>query len=226
MLLLTLAAFASDSGIQRVYDREIHCPFHVDPPADAAECTVLVRRSPPDDERPTWAFGIAPPGKLFLSMHMAAIDWGHVYRVSVPRAFDPVLVSTGLAVDEEACPGELTQYLHIVSERGPLTKQVCAKVPWKGSGEVLLESHRKLPENAWVPIWAWVPEDEAQKSDVKNWFIVQAFLSTDGATPDRPEQHPYVSAAVVRAWVPGPLPIRRRLKVMGPLPEAVEAPDE
>lgn len=215
MLFLTVAALASDSGVQRLYDRQITCGHGVDPPAEAATCKVVVRRDTPDDARPTWAFGIAPPGRLFLSFHMPNIDWGHVYRIDVKRSFDPVLVSVGLTDDEEACPGERLMYTHVMSERGPLTHQVCAQIDGTWQSEVLLEGHRKLPGDTWVPIWA---QRKADDGDVNNWFIVQAFIATKGQIPDRPPQHPYVNEPLMRASIPVPLPPRR--------PVVVELPED
>ena len=214
--LIASVALATDSGIQRIYDRQVQCGYSVDPPAEASTCDVVVRSALPDDDRPTWAITVAAPGKMFYGMHMPNIDWGHVYRVDVPRSFDPVLLSPGITTDAQACPEERLFYIHSNSERGPLTKQVCAGFDWEGHGEVLLESHRKLTGDTWIPIWAWVPDDPEKAKDVNSWFIIQIYLSPSGKVPDRPEQHPYVSPEVVRAWVPKPLPMRKRLMLMGP----------
>lgn len=221
MIWLTLTAFASDSGIQRLYDRQIDCGHGVDPPADPATCKEGVRRELPDDDRPTWAITIAPPGRLFVSYHMPDINWGHVYRIDMKRAFDPILLSVGLTGDSEICPDERLQYVHLMSERGPLTHQVCAVIDWDGTSEVLLEGHRKLPVDAWVPIWIHrKPGDE----DVNNWFIVQLFIATDGTAPERPPQHPYVSAELLRASVPPPLAPRKPVVIEWLLPPEEETP--
>ena len=221
MIWLTLSAFASDSGIQRLYDRQITCGHGVDPPADPATCKEVVRTELPDDDRPTWAIAIAPPGRLFVGYHMPDINWGHVYRIDMKRAFDPILLSVGLSSDGEVCPGERLQYVHLTSERGPLTHQVCAVIDWDGVSEVLLEGHRKLPSDTWVPIWIHrKPGDE----DVNNWFIVQIFIATDGTAPERPPQHPYVSAALLRASVPAELPPRKPVVVEWMLPPEEAAP--
>ncbi len=219
VLSLVGPAQATDNGIVRVYDRQLTCDHGVDPKADPRSCRAVVRKTPPNDERPTWAISIAPPGKLFYSVHTAAIDWGHVYRIDTKRAFDPYLLSVGITDDAEVCPDEHLVYLHSMSERGKLTHQICAKFDWEGHAEVLLESHRKLPTDMWVPVWGWRPDDDDAAADVKNWFIVQMWISTTGAAPERPAQHPYVSPAVLKAWVPKPLPMRKRLRVMGPEPE-------
>lgn len=212
------AALASDSGIQLLYDRQITCALSVDPPAEAATCEVRVHSRPPVAERPTWAIAVAPPGKLFVSMHMPAIDWGDVRRLGVNRAFDPVLLTLGVA-DAEVCPGEKLYFAHLNSERGNETEQVCTAPPWPGEAEILLESHRKLTPDAWTPIWAWKPTDPTLAADVKNWFFAQVRISTDGTAPERPPQHPYVSVDVLRAWVPKPLPPVRRLEILGPAEE-------
>ncbi|MEZ4322810.1 MAG: hypothetical protein R3F61_35410 [Myxococcota bacterium] len=217
--LLALTAFATDSGIQRLYDRELSCDFQVDPPPDARSCVEGVRSVPPDDERPTWGIAIAPPGKLYFSMHTADIDWGHVYRIDTPRAFDPILLSVGLTKEGKACPNERLFYLHSLSERGGITKQVCVGFDWNGHGEVLLESHRKLPNDMWVPVWAWIPDDPEKAANARDWFLVQMWVSSTGDAPERPPQFPYVSTDVIRAWVPKPLPIRKRYELLGPEPE-------
>lgn len=223
MFWLSLAAFASDSGIQRVYDRQIVCGHGVDPPADPATCQLVVRRSLPHDDRPTWALGIAPPGRLFVSYHMPDIDWGHVYRVDVKRAFDPILVSVGLTVDEEICPGEQLQYAHVMSERGPVTHQKCAQIEGDWESEVLLEGHRKLPLDKWVPLWV---HRKPGDTDVNAWFVVQVFIATKGQIPERPPQHPYVSAELLRASVPTGLPPRKLVVLEVPEPEGEEAPTD
>ncbi|MCB9679416.1 MAG: hypothetical protein H6737_30205 [Alphaproteobacteria bacterium] len=219
LILLATSALATDNGIQRLYDRQITCDFRVDPPPDPKTCVTGVRSDPPWDGRPTWGISIAPPGKLYFSMHAAQIDWGDVYLIETPRAFDPVLLSVGITKDDEACPAESVFYLNATSERGPLTKQVCLGIPWDGFGEVLLESHRKLPPDMWVPVWAWLPKDASLAEETKNWFLVQLYISSSGAAPEKPAQTPYVSPAVTRAWVPKPLPPRKRLWLLGPEPE-------
>lgn len=224
MLWLSLTtALASDSGIQHLYDRELVCDHGVDPPADPASCKVVVRRDTPDPGRPTWALGIAPPGRLFVGYHMPDIDWGHVYRIDMKRSFDPILLSVGLTVDEEICPGERLQYAHIYSERGPVTHQVCAVIDWEGESEVLLEGHRKLPGDTWVPIWVHRKPGDA---DIANWFIVQVFIATKGQTPERPPQHPYVNQPLLRASVPEPLPPRNPPIVVSATEEEGEGEEE
>lgn len=205
MILLALNAFASDHGIQRIYDREVECAYKVDPQPDPTTCGLRMRAATADDERPTWAISIAPPGKLFVSYHMPEIDWARVQMVRVPRAFEPILLTTGLQPDP-ACPDELVEYAHLHSERGTVTHQSCAAPPWKGSGEVLLESHRKLPTNRWVPVWAHRPDDPQLAADVDNWFFVQIYISMNGTKPELPAQHPYPSVDLLRASVPAPLP--------------------
>lgn len=219
MILALTAALASDSGIVRLYDREVACALSVDPPAEAATCQVNVRSRPPHDDRPTWAIAVAPPGKLFVSMHMPAIDWGHVYLLGTARAYEPFLLSTGVAPADVCAPGEQIFYAHLASERGNVTQQACAGIPWPEHGEVLLESHRKLQPDMWIPIWISRPTDPDKAADVKTWFIVQVWISSTGTAPERPPQHPYVSPEVVRAWVPKELPPARRLQILGPEPE-------
>lgn len=216
------AALASDSGIQLVYDRQLVCDHGIDPPADPNSCKLVARRETPDPGRPTWALGIAPPGRLFVGYHMPDIDWGHVYRIDVKRSFDPILMSVGLTTDGEVCPGERVQYAHIVSERGPLTHQVCAVIDWDGESEVLLEGHRKLPADTWVPVWA---HHKPGDHDVNNWFIVQVFIATQGQTPERPPKHPYVTEELLRASVPTPLPPRHPVVVPAILQDEDEEAD-
>lgn len=223
MLLTLAAALGSDSGIQLLYDRQVRCALSVDPPAEAASCAVDVRAAPPVPEDPTWAIAIAPPGKLFVALHMPAIDWGDVHVVEVQRAFDPVLLTVGLH-DAAVCGTEKVLFAHLVGERGAHTKQACAGVDWQGEGEVLLESHRRLRTDVWTPIWGWRPSDPTRAQDVKQWFFAQIWISSNGKAPPRPEQHPYVSTEVLRAWVPKPLPPARRLEILGPEPEPEPEP--
>ncbi|MCB9670292.1 MAG: hypothetical protein H6734_12520 [Alphaproteobacteria bacterium] len=48
---------------------------------------------------------------------------------------------------------------------------------------------------------------------MKNWFVVQVYISMDGSTPPTPPQHPYASVDLLEAWVPTPLPPRRAIGV-------------
>lgn len=218
MLLLVYSALASDSGMQRVFDREVQCAHAVDPAPDASTCRARVRVDPPELDRASWVIGVAPPGKLFVSFHTPDVDWGGVTMARAPRAFDPVLFTTGLQPDP-ACGEEALHYGHVVSERGPLTQQACSQPPGPGRGEVLLEAHRKLPRNTWVPVWAYVPIDAAAAADVRNWYLTQVYISMDGSTPERPAHHPYPSVDLLRAAVPKGLPPRKPLR----LPPVTEA---
>jgi hypothetical protein len=207
---LLATAQASDHGLQRIYDREVECAYDVDPKPDPSTCRTQVRREPPTDDRPTWAISIAPPGKLFVSHHMPAIDWGNVAMMKTPRAFEPILLSVGLA-PSAACDSaeEVVGFTHVDSTRGAATHQVCSEPPWSGHGEVLLEAHRKLPRQSWIPVWAHVPDDPELAADIRKWFIVQIYISMDGTTPERPPQHPFASVALLRGAVPSPLPPKR-----------------
>lgn len=203
MFLLLAAAFASDHGIQRIFDREVECAYQVDPQPDPSTCRVQERRKTADDERPTWAISVAPPGKLFVSSHMAEIDWARADMVQIPRAFEPILLSVGLKPEDPACPGEQLEFAHIASERGTVTQQYCAAPPWEGEGEVLLESHADLPADRWIPVWGHHPTDPEAAKDLDTWFLVLVYISMDGSKPERPPQHPYPSELVLRASIPG-----------------------
>lgn len=210
-LLLAATIFsadASDHGLVRVFDREVECAYDVDPKPDPETCLTRVRPTPPTDERPTWAISVAPPGKLFVSHHMPDVDWSRVGMVRTPRAFEPILLSVGLKEDP-ACSGERVGFAHLNSARGAVSYQACASTEWTGVGEVLLESHRRLPANTWVPVWGHHPVEPELAADVKNWFIVQVYISMDGSTPERPPAHPYASVSLLRGAIPVALPPRR-----------------
>ncbi len=201
MLFFTAAALASDHGLQRIYDREVACEAKVDPRPDPDTCTLEARALPPDDDHPSWAITVAPPGKLWVAFHMPAIDWGRVHSWRLQRSFDPIILTVGLA-DDPICRGERLQFAHSYSERGATTHQACVAPPWEGTSEVLLASHGDLPSDTWTPIWVHRPVDPDRAIDVKQWFIVQIYLSSDGTPPAAPPHHPYADVRELMARVP------------------------